>query len=805
MVKVQSRESIKNKLTLLLMLVSVVLLVIVSLVVLTAEVFATRAALVQDLRVLTAAVGNSSRQSLVLGQYQTTEKFLAALATQKHIHAAYLFNGQGDPVAEYLAQKNSVFAWKFLAADFTPDNSAYWTTSTKEQINWCSSHLGIFTPIFYEGNRVGTLYVLSDLDALYGRLSGVAFGTTLALMLLFVFSWILAGRLQKPISAPLLNLAGVMEKISVHQDYSVRATKMSNDEIALLVDGLNHMLDQVEDHQRQQARYQEHLELTVDQRTAALRAAVIELKQARRQADAANEAKSHFLSRMTHELRTPLIGVLGMNGLLQRTPLSEHQRTLVETVDKSGHDLLALISDVLDIARIEAGVLELDVDEIEPARIIEEVVQLLAPQAQARGVELLTDIPLAALCPARGDRARIWQILMNLIGNAIKFTPAGSVTARLQLIPENQGKGRFIIAVEDTGIGMDATTSQRIFDLFYQHNGVSSDVSSGSGLGLPIVKQLVNLMSGSISVVSRPAAGSCFTVELSLPLLEQNQPAARPDLSGAQVVVAVARSASATVLERQLTELGADVIHPHSAPECLQMLMALQRRGIACPLLLLSHDWYLQLSGRDVDVPLTELTRQLVLVCRDSAVNIPVIDHVLLLYQPFTWRGLLGLLDRVPGQEQLLPCAVSAPAVPLLPPVADIDAQNSCRAPRVIYVGRHAAERQLLRLTLAAWRIVPDCVDNIHDAMALCRHADVLLMILDADELTTQSFDELLTLKADLPPCYLLGEHEPAALVAEPVIGCLEKPVSKPALHQILEPLLTKAAADSTVAVREAI
>ena len=806
MVKIQSRESIKNKLTLLLMMVSVVLLVIVSLVVLTAEVFATRAALIQELRVLTAAVGSSSRQSLVLSQYQEIEKYLASLVPQKHIQAAYLFNDQGTPVAEYLSQKNSVFAWKFLEADFAADNKAYWTTSTEEQISSCFSHLGIFTPIFYEGKRVGTLYVLSDLDALYGRLSGVAFGTTLALMLLFVFSWILASRLQKPISAPLLNLAGIMEKISVQQDYSLRAKIMSNDEIALLVDGLNHMLDQVEDYQRQQSRYQEHLKVTVNQRTAELRAAVVELKKARHQADAANEAKSHFLSRMTHELRTPLIGVLGMNGLLQRTPLSEQQRTLVDTVDKSGNDLLALISDVLDIARIEAGVLELDVDEITPARIVEEVVELLAPQAQAKGVELYTDIPLTALCSARGDRARIWQILMNLIGNAIKFTPAGSVTVRLQMIPENQEEGRFIIVVEDTGIGMDTATSQRIFDLFYQHHGVTSEISNGSGLGLPIVKQLADLMSGSVSVVSRPAAGSCFTVELPLPLLEQNQSAPLPDLSGVQVVVAVATSASVLVLERQLTELGAEVIYAPSTPACCQVLMDLQRQGAACHLLLLSQDWYLQLEGRGFDVQLTELTRQLVLVCRDSTVNIPAIDDVLLLYQPFTWRGLFELLARVPAREPILPCEISGSTVSLQL-VSGIDSQSNSRAPRVIYVGRHAAERQLLRLLLAAWQVVPDYVDTVDEAMALCRQVDVLLLIIDAAGLPAQSVDELLRLKEELPRCYLLGEYESAGLMVGTVTGFLEKPVSKAALSRILDPLLTHADADadSTLAVGEAI
>jgi len=800
MAKVQSRQSIKNKLTILLMMISVVLLLIVSLVVLTAEVFATRATLIQELRVLTAAVGSSSRQSLVLSQYQETEKYLAALATQKHIHAAYLFNDQGEPVAEYLSQKNATFVWKCLEADFDTTNKAYWTTVNGEQINLSFSHLGIFTPIFYEENRVGTLYVLSDLDALYGRLSGVAFGTTLSLMLLFILSWVLAGRLQKPISVPLLNLAGVMEKVSARQDYSLRATRMSNDEIALLVDGLNHMLDQVEDHQRRQSRYQEHLELTVHQRTAELRAAVVDLEEARRQADSANEAKSHFLSRMTHELRTPLIGVLGMNGLLQRTALTEQQRTLVDTVEKSGNDLLALISDVLDMARIEAGVLELDLDEIEPAYILEEVIELLAPQAQAKGIELVADIPMAALQRGHGDRARIWQIMMNLIGNAIKFTSEGVVTASLKLVMEGQEQGRFIFTVEDTGIGMDEATTQRIFDLFYQHNNLSLDVTSGSGLGLPIVKQLVDLMGGNISVTSRPGVGSCFIVELNLPLVVASRPLVPVDLTGIAVIVGVDSGCSAALLERHLSELGAEVTRVDSAASCLSLLEHLQRRNDLCRLLLLSQKWHAQHDWGGGTW--TSLTEQLVLVSHDSIAQTSEIDSALPLHQPITWRRLVELLSSLPVQ-QLLNEAVPQHQDPVRPASVAENLQKSVS--RVVFIGCHAAERQLLRLTLATWQIVPDCVDTIQDAVELSRHSNVILMILDAAELTPQSLDELTLLKRELPPCYLLGEYDLADPMSEPAMGCLKKPLSKSVLQQIIDPLLAKADTSSSVAVEEVI
>ena len=640
MAKTQPRQSIKNKLTLVIMAISVLLLVIVSFVVLTAELFATRTAMIQEIRMLSAALGTNSRQALILGQYQEAEKVLQALSTQPHIHAAYLFTDRGEAVAEYLPQKNASFTWKYLEQDFATSHRSSRVFSSDEQITSSFFHLGVFTPIFYEGSRSGTLYVLSDLDSLYGRLSGVAFGITLSLLLLFVTSWFLAGRLQKPILDPLLSLAGVMEKVSARKDYSVRAKKTTNDEIALLVDGLNHMLDQVEEHQRQQSRLQEHLELTVDQRTEELRAAVVELEKARQRADAANEAKSQFLSRMTHELRTPLIGVLGMNGLLQRTSLTEKQRALADTVEKSGNDLLALIGDVLDIARIEAGVVDLNTEEVNPARIIEEVVELLAPQAQGKGVDLRADIPFSAFCSAQGDRARIWQIVMNLVGNAIKFTSQGSIVVRLRVTAEEKTTGRFVIAVEDSGVGMDEVTRQHVFDLFYQHKGVSSHAARGSGLGLPIVSQLVELMEGKLSVVSQPGAGSCFTVELSLPLLESFQ----------------------------------SVVSP------------------ACS--------------------------------------------------------------------------------------------------RVVFVGRHAAQRQLLRLALTAWPVELDCVDDLGAGVALSRSSDVVLMILDAADVTEKEVRDLAALEKRLPPCYLLSDHDPVDPLTPRFVGRLKKPVSKTALQEIISPLL---------------
>ncbi len=516
--------SIKTKLTLAIMLSSAVLLLVISSIVLISEIYATRTVLTHELRMLANTLSANSRQPLVLGKYSEVDALLASLIHQDNIHAAYFFDSKGVPVAEYLQQHDSRFVFQVLQSDFKEVYKPFWTDSITEHRLLSIKHLSLFTPVFYQGKHIATLYLLSDLSRLYGHLSGVAFAITLSVLLMIFLSWLLAGYLQKPVSVPLLQLTGLMEDVSESKDYSIRAEKMSGDEIGTLVDGFNRMLAQIELHQASLAGHQIYLEQTVAERTAELRTAVANLEQARQQAEAANEAKSHFLSRMTHELRTPLIGVLGMNELLTRTSLSEQQQVLVDTVQKSGEQLLHLISDVLDFSRIEAGKLQLDPNHFELHQVFTDAVALLSPQAQEKGLSLVLNLPSNATWKVSADETRIRQILMNLIGNAIKFTSIGSITVSLYCPQQSDSSGTFVFEVADTGAGMTTEVKQQIFDVFYQADGTGSGAKSGTGLGLAIVKQLVDLMDGKLNLVSTPGQGSRFRVMVELPLVEETVP-----------------------------------------------------------------------------------------------------------------------------------------------------------------------------------------------------------------------------------------------------------------------------------------